>query len=226
MGKKIDLTGNQFGRLFVVSQNVDKSPYGIYWDCQCSCGKTHTVLGASLRQGLTKSCGCLKKERFFVHGKNESKEYHAWEGMIGRCTNKKNLRYYQYGGRGVTVCNRWLKFENFYQDMGDCPVGHSLDRIDNNMGYEPLNCRWATPEQQQRNTTAKGYGKSRGKFLPKIQVGNKVITFRRCQTEDEARNVYLAAKKVYHDLGDMRPQLVRKLHDIWDKYGTECMRTN
>jgi len=132
----------------------------VMWLCRCCCGNTHLVSGYSLRSVHTKSCGCLKNEksatRFTKHGhrKNnqKSKTYRTWENIISRCKNPNHQYYYLYGGRGIGVCRRLKKFENFLADMGEPPtVSCQIDRIDNNDHYKPGNCRWVEPQQNARN---------------------------------------------------------------------------
>src|SRR5688572_29552695 len=159
MGTKLDLTGRRFGRLTAI-KDIGKTNQGVYnWLCRCDCGNEIVVRGTSLTYGSTKSCGCLISEstskRFKKHGKsNGSDEYLAWENMKARCYQKSNIRYGEYGGRGIIVCDRWKNsFENFYSDVGNRPSKlHSLDRFpDVNGNYEPRNVRWATMAQQNRN---------------------------------------------------------------------------
>lgn len=162
-----DLTGRQFGRLTVL-RCAGSSPYGgAVWRCQCFCGQRCAVRGGSLRRGTTKSCGCLRRERTaergrkgqaaFTHGHTAegkcSREYISWRSMIERCTYPKHKSFKDYGGRGITICERWLhSFENFLADMGLRPQGMTLDRYPNNDGnYEPSNCRWATANEQRAN---------------------------------------------------------------------------
>lgn len=127
--------------------------------CQCDCGKVWPVALRYIKSGMTKSCGCLKAELRKLprsHGMsgrfNKSTEYKIWASMIQRCTNAKEWAFQYYGGRGITVCDRWRKFENFYADMGPRPSKElSLDRIDPNGNYEKSNCRWATKSEQSYN---------------------------------------------------------------------------
>ncbi len=152
----IDLTGQKFERLVIV-QRMDNDKYGnLRWLCLCYCGKEIIIRGDSLKSGNTKSCGCLKKEgNNFKHGhstKNKtSKTYNSWYGMIQRCANPNTINYKDYGGNGTIVCKRWLKFENFLEDMGEVPIGKSIDREDNHKAYCKENCRWSTRKEQQRN---------------------------------------------------------------------------
>ena len=155
----IDLTGKKFTRLHVVKQLGKDGGGNIAWLCLCDCGRTKSVLGRNLKSGATKSCGCLQKQKVInkltKHGQspghNSSKIYRVWTSMFQRCTNPNNGGYNDYGGRGISVCVRWFVFENFFLDMGAVPLGHSIDRIDNNKGYCKENCRWATRKQQMRN---------------------------------------------------------------------------
>lgn len=157
--KFINLTGQIFERLTVI-KCMGKNKHGqSLWLCRCDCGKEKIIDGNSLRKGFTKSCGCLQKEgitsRQLKHGhaKKEyrSNTYSVWHSILQRCNNPKNQAYKDYGGRGITVCQRWLKFENFLKDIGEIPKGLTLDRANNNRGYFPNNWRLATPKQQSRN---------------------------------------------------------------------------
>lgn len=156
-----DLTGATCGRWTVVAYSHSKDRI-TYWHCVCSCGKTAVVNGMSLRSGRSQSCGCLHRERqatrLHKHGHAKPGNWHPlytiWAQMKSRCYSTTARGYANYGGRGVTVCDRWREsFEAFLADMGDRPSPeHTLDRYPNNDGnYEPGNCRWATPAQQQRN---------------------------------------------------------------------------
>lgn len=158
MGKRIDLTGERFGRLVVVGLAYRAAPGRYYWDCTCTCGKLTVVAGMHLRSGNTTSCGCRKAEtrtelhvRSRVHGQYGNATHRSWAAMLNRCRNPKSQDYADYGGRGIRVCARWLKFPNFVADMGPRPVGRTLERADVNGNYERSNCYWATPAQQARN---------------------------------------------------------------------------
>lgn len=147
---KIDLIGKIFGRWIVLSQ--EKSRYGkIMWLCLCKCGNIKIVQGSSLKSGDTKSCGCIIKEASTSFGMRGTSTHNSWAGILQRCNNPKDKSYQGYGGRGITVCERWHKFKNFYEDMGKCPENLSIERVDNNKGYYPANCKWATRNEQQRN---------------------------------------------------------------------------
>lgn len=165
MGKKLDFLGKKIGRWTVVKENGRFYPGGhILWFCVCECGNTQNITGNTLKSGNSTSCGCYHAEMVGnmvrTHGATkckdhkETREYTSWMQMKSRCRNTNLKSYKDYGGRGVTVCSRWLGedgFINFLSDMGERPEGHSLDRYPNNNGnYEPSNCRWATRPQQQR----------------------------------------------------------------------------
>lgn len=152
-----DLTGRTFGRWAVLHRVVMNVQKRMMWRCRCLCGVEKTVNGHSLTSGRSLSCGCLREEirptLRRTHGLGKPREHHSWAGMIQRCTNPNCGSWKHYGGRGITVCQRWLhSFEAFFQDMGPCPPGMTIDRFPDNDGpYEPGNARWATHKQQAAN---------------------------------------------------------------------------
>lgn len=155
MSKFIDITGKRFGKLTVLNRS-DNSKHGASrWTCMCDCGEKTIVLGSSLKNGRTKSCGCLtviSNKKRSKHGLCDTVEYQAWSDMIARCNNPEHASYKNYGGRGITVDTQWLNFSNFINDMGNKPSSeYSLDRIDNDLGYSKKNCRWTTIDIQNRN---------------------------------------------------------------------------
>ncbi len=150
-----DLTGQRFGRWLVLERGGQLWPQTT-WRCRCDCGQVKdAVLYANLVSGQSRSCGCLRSEKrptAVRSGMGKSKVHAAWSQMKQRCYNQARREWRRYGGRGITVCDRWRdSFENFRADMGDPPKGHSLDRINNDGNYEPANCRWADVFTQQGN---------------------------------------------------------------------------
>ncbi len=173
-----DLTGMRFGRLTVsglVGRNNSKA---LLWECKCDCGRVSRPTSANLKSGTSASCGCFRIEiRSIKNPDAPSKtcEYHAWESMKQRCTCKNHKAYHRYGGRGITICDRWLNsFANFLADMGARPSkNHSLDRINNELGYFKDNCRWATKKEQSRNTSVNKYITYNGMTLTVAEFADK-----------------------------------------------------
>jgi len=160
MSAKIDLTGNKYSKLTVIREAGRNNRNQITWECLCSCGNVKIVVGTNLKNGSCRSCGCLRsivrKGKALKHGKVNTPEYEVWHGIKQRILNPNNDRYKHYGGRGITLDPAWLKFENFFKDMGKRPVGingekYSIDRKNNNKGYNKDNCRWTTLAVQSNN---------------------------------------------------------------------------
>lgn len=152
----INLCGKVFSKLRVVSFAF-KRGHVYLWNCVCECGTTSVVRGCNLKSGAVKSCGCLARSRAraftAVRGASKEPEHGLWRTIITRCTNPNSRSFRKYGGRGISVCDRWLIFENFLHDMGPRPSRlYSVERKDNSLGYEPSNCRWATSKEQANNT--------------------------------------------------------------------------
>ena len=128
------------------------------WRCICDCGQSRIIEGTGLRAGRNKSCGCASPRFQSVYGLNhrghEGRTYGIWRGMHSRCVDHKHKKAHLYAKKGIKVCDRWKDFANFLVDMGEAPIGMSIDRIEGDKSYEPGNCRWATPKQQGNNTTA------------------------------------------------------------------------
>lgn len=151
----LNRVGKKYGRLTVIKfSHIEKR--NACWLCKCDCGNEKIVSGHSLQKENTRSCGCLKKS----HGFFGTKFYIAWINLNVRCRNKNNVGFKYYGGRGIKVCKRWRKFENFRDDMHESYLKHveefgirqtTIDRIDSNKNYYKENCRWATITEQNRN---------------------------------------------------------------------------
>lgn len=154
-----NLTDAVFGKLLVLQQaesrRFPKGGIARYWSCRCVCGVTKEIQADGLLSGAVVSCGCHKTAALvasqLTHGKWGSPVYGVYRAMHNRCYNETFKQYKDYGGRGITVCKRWHVFENFYADMGDPPPRLTLERKDNNKGYNKRNCKWATYKEQAQN---------------------------------------------------------------------------
>lgn len=160
--------GESYGHWSIASQKITRKNTHYKIHCRCVCGVEREVSMEHLVSGASVSCGCVKAAltsiRFKTHGKSKTLAYKVWGSMKQRCQNLADKDYSYYGGRGITVCTRWQKFENFYADMGDPEFeSATLDRIDNSKGYSPENCRWATWKQQANNTRKNNWLSYEGK---------------------------------------------------------------
>lgn len=155
MNRRKDLKGQKVNMLTAISFDHKDKWNNAVWLFECDCGKMHLARGSEVTNGNIKSCGCLvvnnTKKANIKHSLSRTKDYKVWINMKARCFNESDINFDSYGGRGITVCNRWLKFENFIYDMGRSPKGTSIERIDNNDGYSPDNCKWGTVKEQQQN---------------------------------------------------------------------------
>jgi hypothetical protein len=152
--KRLDLRGHRFGKLFVVEVTDIRRGSAVVWKCKCDCGRETLVGAGQLTLGLTKSCGCYRRDKArekAIHGMADTPEYRAWIAMRRRCQIPTEQNYGNYGGRGITVCDEWSKsFVDFYAHVGSRPSPeHSLHRINNDGNYEPGNVKWGTSQEQQ-----------------------------------------------------------------------------
>jgi len=196
-----DLIGQKFGKLIVKRLELQRSKHGQKrYLCQCDCGNQVIVLSNNLRKKHTKSCGCNVIEHIGnvnkTHGMSNTKTYRAWKEMHYRCKNPSATYFKYYGGRGIDVCSRWDKFENFLEDMGQNPGHLTLDRIDTNGNYQPGNCRWVTMAKQAQNKNVKGcfWCKRWKKWVARITRNKQRIHLGRFDNENDARLAFQKAK--------------------------------
>lgn len=170
MRKKEVNPGDKFNMLTVIEE-VPPRNSGRYFKCLCDCGNVKEILLYHLVRSKTTSCGCYRSSIKTKHSMWESREYSTWENMVQRCTNPNSSKYHLYGGKGIKVCDQWLRsFSAFYGDVGPRPPGTSLDRLDPNKNYVKNNCRWATPREQLANLS---------RYRAKIKIDGRVM-----ETED------------------------------------------
>lgn len=219
---KLNLVGQVFGRLTVLEKLESVPRRGVQYRCICECGKEALAFSNSLRQGKKKSCGCLSIELFVArsttHGNRKHPLFNTYRKMVARCNDQNHDSYDYYGGRGITVCDRWLGesgFSNFIKDMGERPEGMTLDRINGDEGYNPENCRWATKSLQSFNRkpfkdTRTGVfevknklGIKTGKWRALIRKDGKICYLGVFETKEEAIEKRIEAElEIY---GEIKP---------------------
>lgn len=189
MKKVINLTGKVFSRLTVLSEAGRDKHEKVMWLCECSCGNKPILSGNTIKSGNTKSCGCLHKEIMSniltTHGLRKHPLYAVWLSMKARCYNESYHQYADYGGRGITICDRWINsFRDFYNDVAyHYNDNLQLDRVDNDGNYEPSNVRWVTQQQNGMNRrgatrSTSGYkgvswNGGKGKWVAQIGLNGK-----------------------------------------------------
>lgn len=219
MPKLIDISGKTYDRLTVIRKVQNKNQkHNTHWLCRCTCGKETVVSKPNLTSGHTKSCGCLNKDIITKHGKYKTAEYKTWCAIHSRCKNHKLKGYKNYGGRGISVCERWGSFENFLSDMGKRPSSkHSIERVDVNGNYEPSNCKWATTKEQSINTRIRidnttGYRgiykrSENGKWRAYISLNGKSIYLGQHQNKEKAMEERKRAEQKYWGKNSLEYQI-------------------
>lgn len=218
MSKYDGLEGTKFYRWNIISKCYNKKSGHVMYNCICDCGNYSVVYAHMLVQNkyrMSRSCGCYQKEVasnvMKTHGKSQTKNsaYRIWAGIKQRCTNPNNEEYDRYGGSGIAICKEWDSFENFYNDMGERPSkNHSIDRINNELGYSKSNCKWSTIFEQAQNkkvtvrNTNGGYvgvtlNPASGKYYSRITVNKKVIRLGTFETKEIAFEERLKAEILY-----------------------------
>ena len=177
--KTQELIGKRFGKLYVESHVLVNEKYGTHLKCRCDCGVVIAIAVCSLKSGKKDSCGCNANHNSgnkIKHGHNrrgfKSNTYKTWSSMMQRCSSSYGFN--SYSGKGISICERWKKYENFLEDMGERPNGMSIDRIDVNGNYEPSNCRWANRLTQSNNTTKNVYFTYKGETLSMAEWARKL----------------------------------------------------
>lgn len=203
--------GDRFGRLIVREFAGQNKHSQSLWFCKCDCGNMKIIMGGGLRNGHTKSCGCLQRQRTkesrTTHGMSLTSEHAIWKSMFQRCTNPNNKAYKYYGGHGIKICKSWRSFSNFFEDMGEKPKGLTLERINNNGNYELSNCKWATRTEQMHNQRIRKNNKTgingicwkeqSQKYIVQIGVKSKTTYIGCFETLEQAKIARQQAEQKY-----------------------------
>jgi hypothetical protein len=215
MSAFIDITGKRYGQLEVLRLAERRGKNNAsYWWCKCSCGNEKIIQGSMLKSGNTKSCGHLKLKHGEASSGKHTREYRCWEGIRQRCHNPNNKDYKNYGARGIRECDRWQSFENFLEDIlrdiGRCPPGYTIERVDNNRGYEPGNCKWETRANQNKNKRMENI-KRRGADHPLFRrnTGEKNAFFGKRHSEETKQKLRNAALK---QMAEQKNPMLGKQH--------------
>lgn len=192
MCKRLDLVGDKFGRLVVVELD-HKTRSSVYWGCKCGCGVEKIITGSNLKSGGTVSCGCYRTENNTKHGMRHTRFYITWKGIKARCSGNPVGQKKNYIGRGISVCKRWNKFENFRDDMYKLYINHCdefgekntfIDRVDNDGNYCKKNCKWSTRLENNCNKrstiyiTFNGITRKSVDWAKDINIKSKTLTER------------------------------------------------
>lgn len=175
----IDMAGQRFGRLTVVSRAENSKSNKVRWLCVCDCGGNTITSRKHLISGASKSCGCYRRElgkKKVTHGMKNTRLYRIWSGMKDRTTNPNSKYWNDYGGRGILICDKWLAFENFMDWAINSGYSEELtiDRVDVNGNYEPSNCRWSTYLEQENNRRNTFYCNYQGEVIPIMELSRKL----------------------------------------------------
>lgn len=165
----------KYNFLTFVKEHGRNKHRAMLWECLCDCGTITIQRRYDVLSERVMSCGCygrskLELGRKLIHGMADTPTYNSWMDMKARCRNKNHKDYAYYGGRGIKVCKRWMDFRNFIKDMGDRPLGLTIERINNDSGYKPSNCRWATRAEQNRNKRPQKRNEKTGRFIKSTYI--------------------------------------------------------
>ncbi len=228
----LDLSGNRYGNLTVIQRSSTKIKGNIIWDCLCDCSMSKSLFGSNLKRGGVSSCGSsacsfhnkIKTAAGTTHGSFYTREYKIWSTMLQRCNNPNSTKYYNYGARGIKVCDEWINsFESFIADMGIPPSStHTIDRKDNDGNYEPSNCRWATPQMQAQNTRSNVLDPNMVKIILWMYKVNKlgIMEISRSLTRQYGRNICrVLVANVVHGKGWININIDAEIKEYYE-FGT------